>query len=101
MQFKRFVINRGECYRDREPARLKRKIYIMIRQIRIPVTVSLLVLLIFLQPHVQCNNRKKAATVNNLPRNPLYTPDSSAGIQWAMSAPDEVLAADVKLQPTA
>ncbi len=64
-------------------------------------SIFLLVILIcFLQPTIQCGNKNdKAAAANG--GNPIYAKDENAGIQWAASAPDQVLASEVKLQPQA
>ena len=55
---------------------------------------ALLLLLVFLQPNISCNN-KKAGGGPTAGGNPIYAKDPDAGIQWTASAPDEVLASDV------
>lgn len=55
---------------------------------------------VFLQPNIQCSNKKKESSAKK-DGNPIYAIDPDAGIQWAASAPDEVLASEVKLQPNA
>jgi hypothetical protein len=67
---------------------------------RISIT-SIVLLFIFLQPNIYCNNKKETAGDDKSGGNPIYAKDPDAGIQWTASAPDEVLASDVKLQPTA
>jgi hypothetical protein len=62
---------------------------------------SLLVLLIFLQPSISCNNKKGPTAGGKSSTNPIYAPDPEAGIQWMASAPDQVIASEVKLQPRA
>ncbi len=64
-----------------------------------PVATALLLLLVFLQPNISCNNKGAGPSANG--GNPIYAKDPDAGIQWAASAPDEVLASDVKLKPGA
>jgi hypothetical protein len=67
---------------------------------RICIT-SLMVILVFLQPNIYCNNKKTATAGGKGSTNPIYAPDPEAGIQWTASAPDEVIASEVKLQPAA
>ena len=57
-------------------------------------------LLVFLQPTIQCGSKKSGGN-KTTGTNPIYVPDKDAGIQWAASAPDQILAADEKLQPAA
>lgn len=66
------------------------------------VFTSILLLLFFLQPNISCNSDKqKAGNGKGSNTNPIYAKKENVGIQWAASAPDEVLASDVKLQPSA
>lgn len=65
-----------------------------------PAIIVFILLLAFLQPSVNCGS-KKSGTNATATTNPIYKQDSDAGIQWAASAPDEVLASEVKLQPGA
>jgi hypothetical protein len=67
---------------------------------RLSIT-SLMVLLVILQPNIYCNNKKTATAGGKGSTNPIYAPDPEAGIQWTASAPDEVIASEVKLQPAA
>ncbi|HEX2629534.1 MAG TPA: hypothetical protein VHM26_10985, partial [Chitinophagaceae bacterium] len=63
-----------------------------IKQFVIPVVL----LAVFLLPNIYCNNKKdKTATDSN---NPLNERKSDVGIQWKVSAPDEVLASEIKLK---
>ena len=62
----------------------------------------ILLLLIFLQPHVNCNNEKpggEAARENG--NNPLFTREENTAIWEAPSAPDEILASSVTMKPGA
>lgn len=63
-----------------------------------PLGIALLLLLVFLQPNISCNN-KKTGGGPTAGGNPIYAKDPDAGIQWTASAPDEVLASDVKMKP--
>jgi hypothetical protein len=56
---------------------------------------------VFLQPNIQCSNNKSTDNGKAAGTNPIYAWDPNAGIQWAASAPDVILASDVKLQPAA
>jgi hypothetical protein len=58
-------------------------------------------LVVFLQPNIQCKSGKDKAGGKPGSTNPIYARDENAGIQWAMSAPDEILASEVKMQPNA
>src|SRR5690606_11915668 len=61
-----------------------------------------LVLLIFLQPHINCNDDKpggEAARENG--NNPLFIRDENTAIWEAPSAPDEILASTVTMKPGA
>ncbi|MFI5133435.1 MAG: hypothetical protein ACHQEB_03820 [Chitinophagales bacterium] len=58
--------------------------------------ITVLTVLFFLEPNIQCNNNKK--TDAGKTSNPIYAKDSDAGIQWTAAAPDEVLASDVKMK---
>ena len=51
---------------------------------------------VFLQPSIQCSSRKTKTTNST---NPIYAKDPNTGIQWAPSAPDQVIASEVKLKP--
>jgi hypothetical protein len=62
---------------------------------------SVMVILVFLQPNIYCSNKKNTTAAGKDSKNPIYAPDPEAGIQWAASAPDEVIASEVKLQPHA
>lgn len=63
--------------------------------------VTLVILIVvFLQPNIYCSRKDKKGSTSKS-TNPIYAPNENAGIQWTASAPDEVLAAEVKLQPTA
>jgi hypothetical protein len=65
-------------------------------------TSSFLVLLIvFLQPTIQCGNKKSTVQKVENKGNPIYAKKENTGIQWVLSAPDQVIASDVKLQPAA
>ncbi|MBL0337053.1 MAG: hypothetical protein IPP73_17500 [Chitinophagaceae bacterium] len=56
------------------------------------------VFFVFLQPSIQCSNHDKSnAGIKS--SNPIYALDKDAGIQWEASAPDEILASEVKMQP--
>ncbi len=59
-----------------------------------------IVLIVFLQPNIHCGSKDKKVTKGNN-ANPIYAKDPQAGIQWTASAPDQVLASEVKLQPAA
>src|SRR5690606_37803148 len=62
----------------------------------------MLVLLIFLQPHINCNDDKpggEAARENG--NNPLFIRDENTAIWEAPSAPDEILASTVTMKPGA
>jgi hypothetical protein len=59
-----------------------------------------ILLIVFLQPTIQCNSKKDSPSVKQ-GGNPIYAPNPDAGIQWTASAPDEIIASDVKLQPAA
>lgn len=56
--------------------------------------------IVFLQPNIQCGS-KDSKSKTNKGTNPIYASDPDAGIQWPLSAPDEILASDVKMQPAA
>jgi hypothetical protein len=62
--------------------------------------IFVVLLFVFLQPSIQCSSKDKK---NNAAKstNPIYSSDENAGIQWKASAPDEVLASEVTLQPSA
>jgi hypothetical protein len=61
----------------------------------------LLFSLILLQPHFYCTDRKEKKTAKGGNINPIYAHNPDAGIQWTASAPDEIIASDVKLLPAA
>lgn len=55
---------------------------------------------VFLQPNIHCGSKKSGSNSTGS-TNPIYQQDKNAGIQWTASAPDQVLASEVKLQPAA
>lgn len=55
---------------------------------------------VFLQPNIHCGSKDSKGKSSG-EGNPIYASDPDAGIQWPLSAPDQVLAADVKMQPFA
>lgn len=57
---------------------------------------SFVLLVVFLQPNIYCNNKKGAAGSNST--NPIYATKKDVGIQWQASAPDQILASEVKLK---
>ncbi len=62
---------------------------------------TIVLLFVFLQPNIHCNsskNKKESAGNNS---NPIYAKDPNAGIQWTASAPDQIIASEVQLQPAA
>jgi hypothetical protein len=56
----------------------------------------LLCTVFFLQPSINCSNGKSESSGGTT--NPIYAKDENAGIQWRASAPDEVIASEVKLK---
>lgn len=65
------------------------------------ITAFLFFLIVFLQPNIQCSNNKSDSKAKGNSTNPIYAKDPDAGIQWELSAPDQVLASEVKMQPGA
>lgn len=65
------------------------------------ITSFIFFLVVFLQPSIQCSNNKADSKANGNSSNPIYAKDPNAGIQWSLSAPDQIIASDVKMQPNA
>jgi hypothetical protein len=65
------------------------------------ITCLLLLLVFFLQPNIQCSNKKSSNTGGANSTNPIYAKDPNAGIQWSLSAPDQIIASEIKMQPSA
>ena len=55
---------------------------------------------VFLQPNIHCNNKKDEAGESK-GNNPIFTKAKDVGLWEAPSAPDQVMASDIKLKANA
>lgn len=62
--------------------------------------MSFVLVVVFLQPNIHCNN-KKAAAGEGKGNNPIFTKAKGVGVWEAPSAPDQVMASEVKLKANA
>lgn len=60
------------------------------------LVMGLMLVVVFLQPHVYCNNKKPGENTG-----PLYTKPADVGLWEPPAAPDQVFASDIKMKPGA